>query len=81
MLTDSWGVYVASGRTGEMEICELEDPVRSTLCASWSCSRARFLGLPGAPSSLNLHVNDSPRQREQPLFSPEHLSFRAPVYR
>jgi hypothetical protein len=76
MLTASWGLNVVWGRMGEK--CELEEPVRSTLCTS-SCSRARFLGLPGAPSSLNLHVNDRPRQREQPLFSPEHLSFRVPV--
>lgn len=62
---------------------ELEDPIRSSRFGksrSGSSCRARFLGLPGAPLSLNLQVNVKLRQREQPLFSPEHLSFRAPIH-
>ena len=66
------------------ESCEeLEDPVRSPLFGqslSGSACRVCFLGLPGAPLSLNLQVKDKLRQREQPLFSPEHRSFRAPIH-
>lgn len=61
--------------TGEMREPEESELVRSSRPVS---SRSRFLGLPGAPSSLNLQGMDRPRQREHPLFSPEHLSFRAP---
>jgi hypothetical protein len=62
---------------------EVENPVRSFSFGksrSGSSCRTRFLGLPGAPFSLNLQVNANPLQREQPLFSPEHLSFRDPMY-
>jgi hypothetical protein len=61
---------------------KLENDVRSSLPVKlrtgFSC-RIRFLGLPGVPLSLNLQDNNNPRQREQPDFSPEHLSFRAPI--
>lgn len=61
---------------------ELENNVRSSLLGEfriWLSCRTRFLGLPGAPLSLNLQGSDNPRQRTQPVFSPEHLSFRAPI--
>jgi hypothetical protein len=85
----SMSVLIASGET--KSICgtteeksdELENDVRSSLFGkfrTWVSCRMRFRGLPGAPLSLNLHGNAKLRQREQPVFSPEHLSFRAPVY-
>lgn len=67
----------------EEKLDELENDVRSSLFGkvrTWVSCRIRFLGLPGAPLSLNLHGNAKLRQREHPVFSPEHLSFRAPVF-
>jgi hypothetical protein len=82
-------VLTASGETKsisgkrEEKLEELENDVRCSLFGkfwTWVSCRIRFLGLPGAPLSLNLQGNARLRQREQPVFSPEHLSFRAPVF-
>ncbi|KAJ5703122.1 hypothetical protein N7488_010670 [Penicillium malachiteum] len=79
--TASWEIIDDSGNK-EDNCDELDDAVRSRLTkesiAAVSC-RSRFLGLPGAPLSLNLQGNDSDLHLEQPLLSPEHLSLRAPV--
>ncbi|KAJ5618331.1 hypothetical protein N7528_006974 [Penicillium herquei] len=78
--TASWEIMDDSG-IKEDNCDELDDAVRSRLTkesiAAVSC-RSRFLGLPGAPLSLNLQGSDSDLHLEQPLLSPEHLSLRAP---
>ncbi|KAJ5732275.1 hypothetical protein N7493_003756 [Penicillium malachiteum] len=80
--TASWETNDDSG-IKEDNCDELDDAVRSRLAKESippvSC-RNRFLGLPGAPLSLNLQGNDSDLHLEQPLLSPEHLSLRAPVH-
>ena len=67
------------------EVCEeLDDFGGSSVMdesRSDSSCLVHFLGLPGAPLVLNLHGNDKLRQREHPLLSPEHRSFRVPRYR
>ncbi|KAJ5729573.1 uncharacterized protein N7483_004081 [Penicillium malachiteum] len=80
--TASWEINDDSGNKEE-NCDELDDDaVRSRLVkvSMPVCScRSRFLGLPGAPLSLNLQGNDSDLHLEQPVLSPEHLSLRAPV--